>query len=203
MAFGKVGRPPEDRLGRQREIYLMVAPLILKHGARRFSMREAADAAYLSTGGLYHYFPTKEALLLHALSPAATARCCQDFHSRYGHLAAADPAAYLERYMDFAVEQISFFRPSVQAAIELGADAFWNAVNTSFAAGVEDFGAAIHNLAPTLTATERALLGQALRKMFVAAVLDRQQGAAELREELRSLIQHYTSAHLPAVATRA
>ena len=35
MAFGKPGRPPEDRLARQREIYEAVTPLIYRDGARR------------------------------------------------------------------------------------------------------------------------------------------------------------------------
>src|SRR5436305_196848 len=51
--FGKPGRPPEDRLGRQYEIYQAVTPLLLAVGARRLSMRDAADAACMSIGGLY------------------------------------------------------------------------------------------------------------------------------------------------------
>ena len=56
---GKPGRPPEDRLKRQHEIFLAVAPLIDRYGAKRLTMRQAARAAHLSLGGLYHYFPTK------------------------------------------------------------------------------------------------------------------------------------------------
>jgi AcrR family transcriptional regulator len=51
MAFGKPGRPPEDRLARQREIYEAVVPLIYRDGARRLSIREAARAAHMSVGG--------------------------------------------------------------------------------------------------------------------------------------------------------
>lgn len=36
---GKPGRPPEDRLKRQQEIYLAVAPLIEEYGARRLTLR--------------------------------------------------------------------------------------------------------------------------------------------------------------------
>ena len=71
MTFGKRGRPLEDRLARQREIYTAVAPLILQKGAGELSMRQAARAASLSIGGLYYYFPTKRALVLHGLSPQA------------------------------------------------------------------------------------------------------------------------------------
>ncbi|MBK9715083.1 MAG: helix-turn-helix transcriptional regulator [Kouleothrix sp.] len=68
MLFGKRGRPPEDRLARQREIYTAVAPLIEREGVRRLSMRQAAAAACLSIGGLYHYFPTKRELVLWTVS---------------------------------------------------------------------------------------------------------------------------------------
>jgi hypothetical protein len=49
---GKPGRPPEDRLRRQHEIFLAVAPLIERYGAKRLSMRQAARSAHLSLGGL-------------------------------------------------------------------------------------------------------------------------------------------------------
>jgi DNA-binding transcriptional regulator YbjK len=90
---GKPGRPPEDRLKRQHEIYLAVAPLIERHGAKRLTMRQAARAAHLSLGGLYHYFPTKRDLVLHALKPEAVARVCAEFHGRHADLARTDPNA--------------------------------------------------------------------------------------------------------------
>ena len=74
MAFGKSGRPADDALLRQREIYQAVAPLILDSGARRLSMRMAARTACLSVGGLYHHFPTKRDLVLHGMQPVAVAR---------------------------------------------------------------------------------------------------------------------------------
>src|SRR5215218_11328364 len=61
---GKPGRPPEDRLRRQHEIFLAVVPLIERYGAKRLTMRQAARAAHLSLGGLYHYVPTKRDLVL-------------------------------------------------------------------------------------------------------------------------------------------
>src|SRR5215472_15247345 len=76
VAFRKVGRPPEDRLCRQREIYLAVVPLLRCSGVRGLSMRAAARAAYVSVGALYYYFPTKRDLVLHGLQPEAIARYC-------------------------------------------------------------------------------------------------------------------------------
>src|SRR4030095_8768277 len=92
---GKPGRPPEDRLRRQHEIFLAVAPLIERYGARRLTMRQAARAAHLSLGGLYHYFPTKRDFVLHALKPEAVARLCAEFHGRAGNPERTDPGRYV------------------------------------------------------------------------------------------------------------
>jgi AcrR family transcriptional regulator len=43
----------------QYEIFLAVAPLIERYGAKRLTMRQAARAAHLSLGGLYHYWKPK------------------------------------------------------------------------------------------------------------------------------------------------
>ena len=90
---GKPGRPPEDRLKRQHEIFLAVAPLIERHGAKRLTMRQAARAAHLSLGGLYHYFPTKGDLVLHALKPEAVARLCAEFMVATPTWSVSTPAA--------------------------------------------------------------------------------------------------------------
>ncbi len=45
------------------QIYSMVGPLLFERGARQLTMRDAARAAYLSVGALYHYFPTKRDLV--------------------------------------------------------------------------------------------------------------------------------------------
>lgn len=79
MAFGKPGRPPEDRLARQTQIYQAVCPLLLQVGARRLRMQQAAKAACMSVGGVYHYFPSKQELVLHGLQPQGFQWRCQDF----------------------------------------------------------------------------------------------------------------------------
>ena len=111
MAFGKLGRPPEDRLARQSEIYWAVSPLIIRDGARRLSMRQAARAANLSIGGLYYYFPTKRELLLHGLCPAALLRYCAVFHGEYDTLTATDPQGYLEVGIGVVAKQRSSAGP--------------------------------------------------------------------------------------------
>ena len=93
--FGKPGRPPEDAFLRRREIYMAVAPLIESGGTKRLTMRQAARAAHMSLGGLYHYFPSKRDLVLFGISPEMLGRSCADFHERLGHLAETDPARFV------------------------------------------------------------------------------------------------------------
>lgn len=122
MAFGKPGRPSEDRLGRQREIYEAVVPLIHRDGARRLSMRAAARAARMSVGGLYHYFPAKRDLVLHGLREDARARLCQEYRADLGELLGWSAERHVEAYLDLSLRMFSFIKPSVQAALELGVE---------------------------------------------------------------------------------
>jgi AcrR family transcriptional regulator len=119
--FGKPGRPPEDRLGRQRQIWTTVGPLIEEHGVGSLTMRQAADASFMSLGGLYHYFPNKRALVLFGLDQAALERECADFYAEHGHLKETDPDAAVEAFIQFSVGERAFCRPAVLAALELGA----------------------------------------------------------------------------------
>lgn len=183
--FGKPGRPREDRLLRQREIYRAVAPLILRDGARRLTMRDAARAAYISVGGLYHYFPDKRSLVLHALGPEAFGRLCADFHAEYGHLERTQPAAYLEAFVDFQVRQVAFVRPALHAALELGADTFWRNMEDSIAVGLEGFARTLARIVPDSGDRDLPRLGRTLRRTLFAALLDRGVASDELRHELR------------------
>jgi AcrR family transcriptional regulator len=128
---GKPGRPPEDRLGRQHEIFLAVAPLIEGYGAKRLTMRQAARAAHLSLGGLYHYFPTKRDLVLHALKPEAVARLCAEFHGRHADLERTDPGRYVEADVAYMARQCFFLRPAFHAALELDAEVAWDHIQAS------------------------------------------------------------------------
>src|SRR5690349_12680270 len=92
----KVGRPAEDQLARRREIYEAVAPLLMTFGARQLSMRQAARAACISVGGLYHYFPSKRDLVLHGLSWEARDRLCCEYRERIADLAGWSLGRYLE-----------------------------------------------------------------------------------------------------------
>lgn len=191
MTFGKKGRPPEDRLARQREIYQAVIPLIVQDGARRLSMRQAAQAACISIGGLYHYFPTKRELVLHGLCPEAIERCCQDFHAQFGHLAGEDPHRYLEEGIELVVAHVSFCRPAVYAAVELGTESFWEVIEMLLTGTEQAFEVQLQRLYPEVSGQEVQRWGRAIRRAMCAAMLDKGMSTEELRDELRILVGGY------------
>jgi len=185
--FGKPGRPPEDRLLRQREIYEAVSPLIERIGARRLTMRQAARAAHLSVGGLYHYFPDKKTLLLHALQVDALERECMDFQREYGHLKGRD-AAYLEAFIGFMVRELRFVRPAIQAALELGSDEFWGGLDTGINLGLDGFSETVRQVVPDASDRDVRTLARSIRRVFFAGLLDRTVTPEEVEGELRALI---------------
>lgn len=191
MTFGKLGRPAEDRLARQREIYEAVAPLILDIGVRRLSMRVAAREACLSIGGLYHHFPTKRDLVLHGLQPEAIARQCQDFHGRFGYLADADPAAFLDAYLDFVTVTIGFIRPAFHAALELGMETLESVLEATFTAATDEFTARFCAVFPDASEDDVYQAGRAIHRAIASSMLDKNLTAQEFRGEIAALINGY------------
>jgi AcrR family transcriptional regulator len=191
MLFGKKGRPPEDRLARQREIFNAVAPLIYEVGARQLSMRQAAEAACLSIGGLYHYFPTKRDLVLHGLHPEAIARHCEEFHVQFGYLAYLDPRQYSEEGINVVVEQVGFCRPAIHAAVELGTESFWEIIETFLSGTTQAFEVNLQKLHPDASADEVRRWGRAIRRSICSALLDKTITPDELRDELRMITDGY------------
>lgn len=192
MAFGKPGRPHEDRLLRQREIFDAVAPLILERGARRVTMRDAARAAYLSVGGLYHYFPTKRDLLLHPLTQEALDRFCSDFLKGSFGLKGDDPRAFLNIYAEFCARTCLFVRPAAQAAVELGTETFWPVLDASMQNGLDNFLDALRRVAPGLEESKMLALAQSIRRVLLAGMFDRSMTADDIRVGIRTLVETAT-----------
>lgn len=190
---GKIGRPAEDQLARRREIYEAVAPLILTVGARRLSMREAARAACISVGGLYHYFPTRRALLLHGLSWDARDRLCREYRERIADLAGWSLDRYLELYLDHSLRMFAFIRPSIQAALELGAEELQAALDSGLAANVGELVASLRQVVPGATERDLETLARAIRRVVLGALVDRHADLAETRAQLRTLIEAYAA----------
>ena len=188
MTFGKPGRPPEDRLARQREIYEAVVPLIYQDGARRLSMRSAARAAHMSVGGLYHYFPAKRDLVLHSLREDARDRVCRD---QIADLYRWSVERYVEAYLDFAIRMFAFVRPAVQAALELGVEEFQSQLDAGLTAHVEELAQSLRRVAPDVPKRDLEKLARAIRRVALGALVDRRADLEETREQLRKLIEGY------------
>ena len=205
MAFGKPGRPPEDRLARQGEICAAVGPLILGHGVSRLSMREAAYAACLSIGGLYHYFRSKRELALHPLQPEALLRTCHDFHGAYGYLGERDPARYLEAYVDFLARTALFLRPAVWAALELGAAEFQEGLALGFGmpALYDEFVGLLARALPDAETRDLPALADAVRRSVIGALLEKETGEAELRAALAALLNGHVAKPVEGAAQPA
>ena len=192
MSLGKLGRPPEDRLLRQREIYQAASPLILQRGVRAFSMREAAEVAFLSVGGLYHYFPTKRDLVLHGIQTDTLQRLCLDFHEQFSHLAHVNPQQYFDVFYSHLIESALFMRPSVYAATELQVDRF-TVVSQSIDLLVAEFVESLRLLDPTLPEDRLNTLARAIRRFVLAAIVDTSSTSDELHNEFYLLIGGYLS----------
>ena len=191
MVFGKLGRPPDDRLARQSEIYQAVSPLILDTGVSRVSMRMAARAACLSVGGLYHHFATKNDLVLHGIQPEAITRFCQDFHGRSGSLAHSNPPAFLNAYLDFVADAVRFIRPAVHAALELGIKTLENSLEPSLTAAGHEFTATFRAVFPDAGEDHVYQAGRAIHRAIVSALFDKHVTKPELRGEISALINGY------------
>jgi AcrR family transcriptional regulator len=201
MSFGKPGRPPEDRIARQREIYEAVVPLIYRDGARRLSMRDAARTARLSVGGLYHYFPTKRDLVLHGLRGDARDRLCQEYRARIADLSGWSPDRYVDAYLDHSIRMFTFVRPAVWAALELGNEELQANLDAGLTANVGELVESLCQVVPYVPERDLQALARAIRRVALGALIDRNAVLDETREQLRALIEgHALGAHRKGLA---
>lgn len=191
MAFGKPGRPPEDRLARQQEIYLAVAPLILELGANQLSMQEAARAASMSVGGLYHYFPTKRDLLLHGLTWEARDYLCRPGRQRIGALELASLEEYIDAYVDHTSMMFEFMRPSVRAAVDLGVVTLQEQLEAALSDGIWELRESLRGLAPWVPTLQLAELARAILRLGLFALIERDVPMSEVRGQLHALFTGY------------
>lgn len=168
---GKRGRPPEDRFLRKIEIFEAVLPLLKRRGARALTMRDAAAASHMSVGGLNHYFPTKASLLLWPLTPASCEASHEDFAKQHRSLRDRDPEAYFRAFVESTVDAIvTYCTPSMQAAVELGAEEFANVMESGMTPA--PLIALLEEIRGPLAVEERERLTRAIRGAFIGATLD-------------------------------
>jgi len=185
--FGKPGRPREDVFRRRLEIYAAVAPLLEKAGARGLTMRQAANAAHMSVGGIYHYFPSKRDLVLFVLSPDALQRLCEQSHE-LSPLERADSHAHLATFLEGLVRGVPLLRPAVLAAIELGVGPALDFVEATMNVKVHEFVRALKAVRTDIGDAQAQTLDRALRHTTLGAMLDRSVTPSELRDELYSIV---------------
>jgi AcrR family transcriptional regulator len=193
--FGKLGRPLEDRVGRRREIWIAIAPLIESSGVRELTMRRAAGAAGMSLGGLYHYFPNKRALVFYGMDQDALKRSCDEFVARYGHLRETDPGAMVQAFVHFFADEAAFIRPAVKAALTLGADDFLPQLGEVVSIGLEGFTGTLRLALPNAPERELRALASATRRLFFASLVDWTLTPENFEEELRGLVEAVRSRH--------
>jgi AcrR family transcriptional regulator len=192
------GRPPEDRLQRQRDIYAAAGALILAQGPRALSMQQIARAAHVSVGSLYYYFPSKHDLVLCGLRPDVLAHRCAAFHRATDHLRHSDPPAYLSAFVQASVDGILFVRPAVYAAVELGSEVLWPSLETALAANTQEFQEALRGALSTSPSRVPGLarFGRIWRRFFFGAVMDREAPRRELEDGLAALVRGLTPPEL-------
>lgn len=199
--FGKPGRPREDGFRRRWEIYMSVAPLLEKVGARGLTMRQAAAAAHMSLGGIYHYFGSKRDLVLYGVSPEALQGLCEEFHPQLAQLEGTDPQAHLATFLDWLVWVVSICRPALLAAIELGAGPALDTVEAAMNVTLHQFVRTVRAVRTDMADAEAETLDRALRHTVLGAMLDPSATPSDLRNELRSIVEMRLLAH-PRVGRR-
>lgn len=187
MAFGKPGRPRENREERRYEIYRRVAPQILRHGAA-VTARDAAEAALVSVGTFYRYFPSKRELLLYGLRPEAQEFVCRPFGTENEALRRQDPERYLDAFIDHQVAMALFVRPSVRAANDIGLPTLMAAVEATVSHAAVEFAGLFAEFVPGASERDLAALARSVRRSVIGALLDPSVTRRELRATLRALI---------------
>ena len=175
------GRPSEDRFQRREEIFRAAAPVLLERGTD-VTMRQLAKTAHVSVGTLYTYFSSKADLLTFPLQDESCAEQLRRFEAANGQLAEHDPEAYVVTFIDEMVATFPLLRASFAAAVALGAEGFWEAMDDAIGGELEErLVALVRTRGPEFDPETRA---RSLKRIFLGAVLDRSVLPYELRRDL-------------------
>ncbi len=142
----------------------------------------------MSVGGLYHYFPTKLALVLHGVQPETLKRVCQDYFRQLEPLAATDPQGYLDAFQVAMVKAILFVRPSVYAALTLGDAMFRSAVEATLSTHLDALIATLRLVGLSGPDAALVLLSRGLRQACLGAILDPSVSQQEIVQVISVLI---------------
>lgn len=185
----KRGRPPEDRVARRQQIFRAIGPLISAGGVAGLNMELAAQTAGSSVGGLYHYFPSKPALVLYGLAAENLDRVCADLRHRYALLAASDPVALLSTGLTELVSAgQTYLRPSLTAALELAPRTAGPALDDAVRALGSELTGLVAGAYPRLTPGAVQRIEVAVRPAWADGLADEDVTPRELRARLRGII---------------
>jgi AcrR family transcriptional regulator len=145
----------------------------------------------MSVGGLYHYFPTKRDLVLHGLREDARARLCREYRSDLGDLSGWSTGRHIEVYLDLSIRMFSFAKPSVQAALELGAEELQAVLDGGLRTNVGELVETLRLVDAGIPEEDLEALARALRRVVLGALVDRHAALDETREQMRVLIGGY------------
>ena len=163
-------------------------PLIVAHGVRGTTIKELALAACLSPGGIYHYFGSKEQLLLYGLEPEALSRACMEEAAElYAVLDRQKPDAreVIELYVEKNVRMLEFVRPAIQAAIEFGRPALKRRLSAGLKEDADSLVTALSMLqCGPVDAEESA---NAIRRTILGLAVDEGVRSDEARRQLHWL----------------
>ncbi|WP_194815028.1 TetR family transcriptional regulator [Nocardia sp. XZ_19_385] len=189
MGFGKPGRPPEDRLARQQEIFGSIRSQLKPGHCRELTMASAARQAHLSVGGLYHYFPSKRSLVLFGIDPANLQRVCADFRREHAELAESDPSALLTASLDtLAWAGVHFIQPSTLAALELDLGVFRTAMDEVLTTELVGLVETVQRAHPELSDPQALELNRSLRRVCTLAFVDPAMTIEALRDQLQATL---------------
>src|SRR4029077_16619744 len=152
-------------------------------------MPQAAAASFLSLGGLYHYFPDKRSLVLYGLDQDAHERVCVEFKQQHGHLKDVDPQAAADAFIRFFGARVSFIRPAIRAALELGAEDFMSRLETNINMGRDGFIEVLRLAMPESDERDMRAVARSARRVVLAGLMDRSVTQSEIEEELRAVVE--------------
>lgn len=186
VRFEKPGRPANDPISERLRIYRAAGRLILEKGIRRTTIKDVSQAAYLSPGGIYHYFSSKHKLVLYGLEPEALSRACLDAAADLNEALSSEQTPHLadiiDLYVDKNMEMLEFVRPALQAAIELGRPELQRRLAASIEEDADSLVIALRTTHPDLAITEEA--AGAIRRTMLGLALDTNITPAEMRRHL-------------------
>lgn len=193
--FSKPGRPPEDVIERRLDIYERVAPLLAEKGMRGLSMKQAAQAAHVSVGTLYRYFPDKRSLVLYGLNPEPADLLCERFVQSSTQLEHRHEIR--AALADFIVETVQLMRPSVDAAIRLGPEVVRNRLDQVATQTLVIFPRLLAMGVPIDDGRPLEQVERVVRRTIVSALMEKEFQSEELRETFEGILAGGTG-DLPA-----